>query len=301
MTLEERPVPPTLYKYLPPERADIFETGKVRFSQQSALNDPLEFHVELNLRHDLAEHIQAAMARITPEQVAEAALLARSDYKDLLAKLPETTRPDTHSRMVNEVAALAGPATDAARLRLEEGIDALLPSVGTAFATEVAPALERHVRVFSCTANPMCVPMWAHYAETHRGFQIAFDPRRIFAGNSDAGSPTPIEYSDEPAVLTGPEDNFIYLLRKAPDWAYEREWRYLMELDLDEDVTPALLHLVDFEIEAIEEVTFGLQASSETIARVRAALAARRHAPKLSHIVRGIAYRLEKQPLEADA
>jgi hypothetical protein len=40
---DDRPLPERLYKYLAPERLDILEHGRIRFTQPEAFNDPFEF------------------------------------------------------------------------------------------------------------------------------------------------------------------------------------------------------------------------------------------------------------------
>jgi len=37
--------PQVLYKFVTPDRADVIENGRIRFTQPGALNDPFEFQV----------------------------------------------------------------------------------------------------------------------------------------------------------------------------------------------------------------------------------------------------------------
>lgn len=286
------PIPATLYKYLAPERADIFETGKVRFSQLAALNDPLEFYFNLNLGEELRDDVERALKMWSLDAISQTVERVLSETPELQEKLMNLTEAqrDQLRAAVREKVLEGLPARRAA---LEAQIAQVIARGQVDIRQELEPLLASQIRVFSCAENGMCVPMWAHYTRNHTGFLIAFDPVRMFAASSSE-APDSVEYSDEPyRYQTGSETGF--LLRKAADWAYEREWRYVRELE-DADAE-AVIHLADFDIGAIQEITFGLQATSETIDRVAAALQRRGFAPAMSRVVRGQHYRLEKAPL----
>ena len=73
--------------------------------------------------------------------------------------------------------------------------------------------------------------MWSHYAADHTGFALAFDTRtRIFVKQPGI-SHHPVDYSRERKVNVAKEGwpgSFIQLYtRKAQDWAYEQESRYI--------------------------------------------------------------------------
>lgn len=85
--------------------------------------------------------------------------------------------------------------------------------------------------------------MWAHYAEKHYGVCLGFDVA------SDADDPTvrQVEYNPERVAfmldrekeLFGIDQHFIHTLlyTKAREWAYEREWRVIANLDHKDDAT----------------------------------------------------------------
>jgi hypothetical protein len=93
--------------------------------------------------------------------------------------------------------------------------------------------------VFSLSEVSDDILMWAHYAESHKGFCVGFDvPQLAMQGERwrEDGLLThahPVVYSRTyPAVIPrGPgnhDDLKEVLLTKSQEWEYEREWRVLL-------------------------------------------------------------------------
>jgi hypothetical protein len=85
--------------------------------------------------------------------------------------------------------------------------------------------------ICSMAGDATNILMWSHYAANHTGFALVFDTRtRIFVKQPGI-SHHPVEYSCERKVNVAKEGwpgSFIQLYtRKAQDWAYERESRYV--------------------------------------------------------------------------
>jgi len=92
--------------------------------------------------------------------------------------------------------------------------------------------------------------MWAHYAEKHYGVCLGFDVA------SDVNDPTvrQVEYNpervtfmlDHEKALFGIDQNFVHTLlyTKAQEWAYEREWRVIANLEDKDERTG--FYYVDF-------------------------------------------------------
>jgi hypothetical protein len=75
--------------------------------------------------------------------------------------------------------------------------------------------------------------MWSHYADEHRGFALCFDvSKRMFVKQPGVVHYN-VEYSPERQVDIAAEGwpgSFVKLFtRKAPDWAYERESRFICD------------------------------------------------------------------------
>lgn len=131
------------------------------------------------------------------------------------------------------------------------------PSIGTsAMPTAPADPTERSMR------SPL---MWAHYAEKHCGVCLGFEiPEK--PEDFDNSIIRPINYEPkrlkfELANLQESEENRLSFIRallhtKAVDWAYEREYRTMADLD-DQDPTTKYFY-VDFSANMVlREVLIG--------------------------------------------
>lgn len=82
--------------------------------------------------------------------------------------------------------------------------------------------------IFSLTENPKNILMWSHYASDHKGlvlqFDISKDPESLLYALKMHYSREYPKY-DFSSDLKAQFENII--LRKAEDWAYEKEWRIL--------------------------------------------------------------------------
>ena len=98
-------------------------------------------------------------------------------------------------------------------------------------------------------------PMWAHYANTHKGYVIKYNTEKIF--NSEKMNFMKVKYDNTIIDLNDNVDNNAFsemtiadiLCHKGKDWAYECEWRYV-------DVATGNRY-VDLS-ESVEAVYFGL-------------------------------------------
>jgi hypothetical protein len=91
--------------------------------------------------------------------------------------------------------------------------------------------------VFCLSEECVSIPMWAHYADQHRGICLEFDLRRIqqaFPPTSKVKYPPAVNAynamdtflsSDEVAVMSLSQS----FLTKAPEWEYEQEWRIISD------------------------------------------------------------------------
>ena len=88
--------------------------------------------------------------------------------------------------------------------------------------------------VLSLTAKRDSIPMWTHYAESHRGFVIGFDTKSAFFSEAiKADKLARVDYQKdrvsltrglEAASWTHPDAIFT---TKSTEWEYEEEWRWL--------------------------------------------------------------------------
>ncbi|MCF2860617.1 DUF2971 domain-containing protein [Pseudoalteromonas sp. Cnat2-41] len=188
-----------LYKYLPPERADVLQAMRIRFTSVVSLNDPFECLLKVG----------------------------ENDYQ---------LSPKDAVNSVNFV---------------------------------------------SLSRNHKNLLMWAHYADCHKGFVVAFHRNHSFFRNSNS-----VRYRRLRSDLNGASPNSLTLenvtksitLEKAVDWAYEEEERLFLE-DVPEDLVsvgidhwqqPILLNSLPKD--SLAAVYLGLRASDELIDRIKRAL-----------------------------
>ncbi|MET4229843.1 hypothetical protein ABIB83_004615 [Bradyrhizobium sp. I1.8.5] len=128
--------------------------------------------------------------------------------------------------------------------------------------------------------SPDVIPMWAHYAENHKGFVVEFSETCLAEAFQDSGFQD-VTYSDAPsegltdmlyrAFKIG-KYRYVYLLRlgvyhaayftKATCWSYERERR--MVASTKEIRNTSGLLLLDAPIRSVSSIIAGSRATDET-------------------------------------
>lgn len=115
------------------------------------------------------------------------------------------------------------------------------------------------------------VLMWSHYANSHRGVCLTFDPMLEPACGLVCAQP--VRYRSERPIVPGvrtkrEHDDVVQAhLTKATAWAYEREWRVVLAERAHQFCEFSPVHL--------RAITLGARCSSNTEAFVREALARR--------------------------
>jgi hypothetical protein len=105
--------------------------------------------------------------------------------------------------------------------------------------------------------------MWAHYAQDHTGVCLGFDVADGVAGQV---SYEPARLNDllEPETLERDADRALVqrlATTKFMDWAYEKEWRILINLDVPDPATG--LHFFDFTPDfELRQVLIGARCSA---------------------------------------
>ena len=185
------PLPQTLYKYyrLNDYSERLFTHSEVYFPSPTAFNDPFDCRVRIDFTSTPDEQIQflhAQLDRTYPPLTA----LQRHDMADRILRSGMFFTQD----------------------------------MADAFVAELQASVDR-TGVFCLTAVPDNILMWAHYADSHRGFCAEFAIARstFFAHALD------VRYSADyvrPHFQSSPHEQVdAILLTKAEEWSYEREWR----------------------------------------------------------------------------
>jgi hypothetical protein len=126
--------------------------------------------------------------------------------------------------------------------------------------------------ILSLTDRPESLVMWSHYADSHRGFALGFDPLHPFFQNLETGlgGVKKVRYSEKrprikPFASSDDPDHDPVFYTKNKEWAYESEWRLLKWLAAADDwrVNPnscEIVHLYNVPVEAVTEVIIGAKA-----------------------------------------
>lgn len=138
--------------------------------------------------------------------------------------------------------------------------------------------------ILSLTEKRDSIPMWAHYADAHRGFAIGFDTGSSFFKPAIAnGKVRRVRYECGRPSLTrglppdrpweGPDSIFW---TKSPEWSYELEWRWIecsAPLDYAEVLTTAggqILYLRPLPPGTVCEVVLGYRVDPKTAEEILA-------------------------------
>lgn len=132
--------------------------------------------------------------------------------------------------------------------------------------------------------------MWAHYADSHKGFVIEFDEQNTFfdqrvSQNDELRYLRKVQYSEtRPSRPFADIDSLDAFLTKSSHWAYEQEWRMLLPLEQATRITqvkPIPVHLFTLPPSAFRSIYFGCRADASLVSDVMEIL---KYSPALSHV-----------------
>ena len=273
--------PPTLYKYVSPNRISVLENLEIRFTQPSALNDPFEFNLlftesvspeELRrqfMATDLDKMAQETIKNLSPPQKAIAALL-----------LPETFAEEIKKTVANMFLSS----------QLEAFHETFVRPHTEAFKSEIWNSLNRTIGILSLSSDCTSAPMWASYADNSKGIILGFDTSSPFFNRQRSEKDEmyhlrEVVYEDRLPGGTLSETNPDILIRKSKSWEYENEWRMLAPLEKADTsfITPTgdEVFLFAFPPTAVSQVILGLNTDTETTSKVQEILSRN---SDLSHI-----------------
>lgn len=236
-----------LFKYLPPERLDVLNECRIRYSQPNSFNDPFEG--------------KPHYTGLAPSQWLEARLPRRFDRV-------VTEQYDSMSARFRDEVSLRTFAAAIDYMRPE--VYSLFRSVDDSFVPAINAMMHErfgaHVAVLSLSEVNDCQLMWAHYADSHRGFVIEFDPAHSFfttriTPEDELWHLHKVIYRNPRPHTTVAELDFrAILLTKHVSWRYEREWRDFQPLIHAEHVKhqdPFPICLYRFPPDCITSLIFG--------------------------------------------
>ena len=246
----DKVTPERLYKYRKfcARALDMVVNDKLYYASAASFNDPLDSRpsVRPDLGNGQLEEVlrELVKRRVVLEQ--EAAVLIRGDgIVRFRVEIEEESRRQAEF-VIHEV-------YDSA---MESGGDAEAAR-GSVLRRRITDELRRQYNkgIVSFAERADCPLMWSHYGDEHRGFCLGYS---VPAGAADNvykvvyGDNREVMASDVAAMLKGDDAarrqvDETALLRKAPDWSYEQEWRL---------IGPRGLYNSGLEL---EEIIFGMR------------------------------------------
>jgi hypothetical protein len=274
----KRPPPEIVYKYYGPDRAGVFDSFLVRFSQLAALNDPFEFLINAK-SGDLGKGVKRLTSRMTnPFSLIGLTLSAVRRAGRDNEKLQSVPTP---ARIALQI--IIAPVAVVLVLILYPFISRQMQNIMSAAAEEFEQIIFNKIKdglilVFSCSETWDSVPMWAHYAANHTGFVVGIDPSSSFINSSKKENeeflkPRRVQYlKKEPRLNPLNLDVGDFIASKMDHWSYEKEWRFTgMPDDADERgsfVSGQELLLYRMRKESIKEIVFGAYCSVDTVTKI---------------------------------
>lgn len=206
--LKRQNMPPRLYKYQAWNQRNLesLRAGQVWLAAPDAFNDPFELAVCFD--HD--EVFTTIRERADEPASRRKSLLVRMIQGETCG-LPEGVADELVSNIAGLYAAFTRPVIDRATSKLRA---------------------QFLICCFSETVTS--VPMWAHYAGCHTGFCVQWELLSCSEAPDFQDSLYPVFYDTKPFQMPSLAVNppfegaeILLALRKAQDWSYEREWRYV--------------------------------------------------------------------------
>ena len=261
----------SLYKYLHPDRTDVLRNQCIRFSSPAVLNDPFELKPHLTALAT-PEYAAAELQRSLPRVLAEE-----------LDRLPAELRALISAQALQALLEAQLPS-------IQEKLDGISAQNMPLFQETMARKLEELLGVLCLSETSKSLLMWAHYADSHRGFIIQFDETSPFfncrvSDDDELRHLRRVSYSSKRPSLTlsEMEDGSAFLV-KSIDWEYEAEWRMIVPLADASRVVgtgPEAIHLYNFPASAVTSVILGCRMPEAKRAEIQALLG---ESPHYAHI-----------------
>lgn len=141
---------------------------------------------------------------------------------------------------LEEILIVSGQRIESAQL---DAIQELMTERHEKIKAEIVAGMNERIRnsykICSLTERLDSLPLWAHYADNHKGFAMEYDFRSLVFESVMSLMLWPVRYNgvfNAGEMLKGVRpgvdfNNFFALvaaLHKSPDWAYEQEWRLVL-------------------------------------------------------------------------
>lgn len=266
----ESNIPNRLFKYrnFSDKSLDMLVSNKVFFADPNTFNDPLDTKPSLKPDVDVNELENVLFKLIAEREKAEMTAAAKAIKYQGPKTIDHIFR---HSR--NRAKSLIEKINyDATNPHYEEGqINGPLQMLLTGrLESELLSRYDKGI--FSLAESANCPLMWSHYGDQHKGICIGYSvPENVtndvhkmkYDGNRLVLASSVAKMLDGDEEAQRKVDQAV-LTNKAPAWSYEKEWRLIGRLGLQESTLE------------LEEVVFGMRCGNAVIHAVVKALEDRR-------------------------
>ncbi|CAI1577226.1 DUF2971 domain-containing protein [Serratia marcescens] len=248
-----------IFKYFHSDRMDVLRNKSIRLTQPLALNDPFELkpHISAIASDGM---ITAEIDRVMKERAAV-------EYR----KLPKDVRRKFTIECFEAV--------------LKSKIESFSPhrmmsSITPGISDMLLDKFETMIGILCVSTSPDNLLMWAHYADSHKGFVIEFDSDSDFfkqkrSDVDEFGFLREVKYQKvRPSVVLTDIKDFTIFLTKGIEWSYEKEWRMMLPIDNADTVvnlgsgTPSV-NLFNFPSTAVKSIIMGCRMDEEKKEEIR--------------------------------
>lgn len=284
--------PERLYKYRPFSHLslEMLVEDRLYFADPSKFNDPLDAKPRLEADVDapaLERILEQLMVQRVKAELSAAARIIRYKGPKTLEHIVRQSQLTFTQRLENIAYNASNP-----ELEFDDPLKALL-------SAEVESELLRRYDkgIVSLGRRADCPLMWSHYGDQHHGLCIGYTvPEDAEVHRVRYGGAPLVKASLVEAMLRGnararEQVDAAVLLRKAPDWKYEGEWRLIGERGAQDNPLE------------LREVVFGLRCPIAVQFTVFRALEKRRQGLELEFSTiyrRAGTFELVKEPLDTD-
>jgi hypothetical protein len=269
----------SLYKYTTASVAKlVLEQSKVRFTQPLAFNDPFDtspFIVSAASEEEIVELLKE-LIKSGPFMEPFLTQVATDTYRNLSGTLraglgsPEELKSWFLDQMEKK-----GLSFEHLLRQLDVG------ELKIRVINALIDKFRREIGVFTLSAIPDSLLMWAHYADAHQGAVIVLDEQHAFFKTHapmNALENLEVAYTTQRPRITisldeTDEERKLEILKavflsKSSEWSYEREYRLIKPFDAStatsrRDKNGYDIHLVDLPADCVTGVIFGCRMKEE--------------------------------------
>lgn len=252
----------SLFKYAPPERIDVIQNLRIRFTPGTEFNDPFEITPSASFIDD-PKYLEGLLDRMAKKQFAEEFAEGKVAIDGKAARIAAIVE-HRKIELIRDKAGIKAAALEAMRTRFSDYRILCL--------SRVAPE------------DPKALLLWAHYTNGHTGFvfEIAEADPWILSHDSCLGhlrDKGDVEYRKTRPVLESGAVRRNCYLAKSEHWIYEQEFR-LVRASADPELD-FKTSLVTIPPTLLLSITLGANVGPKEIERVQSVLDSR---PELAHV-----------------